>query len=306
MPAPTSIDEITSAVLAALREDMGSADIGSDNAAIGDLTTKGDLTTNAVIPAGRKARARMVSRENCIIAGLGVARRVFELLDPKLAVVFMSRDGDRVAPGQVVLEATGDARALLSGERVALNFVQRLSGIATMTRAFVEAAGPSVELLHTRKTTPGLRALEVGAVVAGGGGRHRFGLFDQMLIKENHFALSGASAGETVARARAAAGARVTVGAEAVDFEGAAAAVDAGADYVLLDNYTPQRLASEVPRLREHIARRGRNVKLEASGGITKDNILQFAKTGVDRISVGALTHSARAIDLALDVEAIS
>lgn len=273
-------------VHAALREDLGS----------------GDRTTDAVIPAGMRARATMVSRENCIIAGLAIARRVFELLDSRAAVEFTKKDGDAVKPGETVFAVKGSARAMLSGERVALNFAQRMSGIATMTRMLVDAAGPGVELLHTRKTTPGLRALELQAVIAGGGARHRFGLFDQILIKENHFALSGAGVFETVQKARAAAGGAMIVGAEARNHDEAVAAVEAGADYVLLDNYSPEALAAEVASLRKIIQKTGRRVLLEASGGIRKDNIQAYAQSGVDRISVGALTHSARAIDLALDV----
>lgn len=293
MSIPTPDEAIDAAVRAALAEDLGG--VGRD---------ANDRTTSAVIPPTARARATMVSRENCIIAGLRVARRVFEVLDSNITFQKAKNDGERVSPGDVVFRAEGSARALLTGERTALNFAQRMSGIATLTKNLADAAGPRVELLHTRKTTPGLRAIEIQAVEIGGGKRHRFGLFDQILIKENHFALAGAAVGETVKKARVAAGSAV-VGAEARNFNEAARAIEGGADYVLLDNYSPDALRDEVPRLREMIQKTGRRVLLEASGGITKDNIAEYAKTGVDRISVGALTHSARAVDLALDVEAI-
>jgi nicotinate-nucleotide pyrophosphorylase (carboxylating) len=285
----------------------------------------GDVTTNAVIPAGARARASIVARERCVVAGIPIARRVFELLDPDVTFRPGPADGDRLESGKVVLAFEGKARAILSGERVALNYLQALSGIATTTRDFIERAassssGPSgvepaakgrVAILHTRKTTPGLRSLERYAVGIGGGAMHRAGLFDEVLIKENHFALSGLSVEATVRKAREKVGNGVVVGAEARNHEEARAAIAGGANYVLLDNFSPKELREEAARLRALLASnpasnpKATKVEIEASGGIRIDNVADFAAAGVDRISVGALTHSARAIDLALDVEAL-
>ncbi len=287
-------DAVARAVAGALAEDVGS-DAGA-----------ADLSTMAVIPADRRARATIVAREDCVLAGLPCAREVFEHLDPKARFEEVHPDGERVAPGDVVLRIEALARAILTGERVALNFVQRLSGIATATRAHVEAAGSGVRVLDTRKTTPGLRALERWAVAVGGGANHRFGLFDQVLLKENHLALSGLPVRETVARARKFVGPEVVLGAEARTEAEARAAIEGGADYVLLDNFAPAELARVVASLRGAIAKSGRAVELEASGGVRAANIALFAGSGVDRISCGSLTHSARAIDFALDVEPVA
>jgi len=281
---------VDTAVRAALAEDVGS----------------GDLTTRSVISPELRARATMVSREACVVAGLPVAKHVFELLDPSTIVLSSADEGADIEPGQVVLTLEASAAAILTGERTALNFVQRLSGVATATRRHTSRVDGHVAVLDTRKTTPGLRALERYAVAVGGGTNHRFGLFDQVLLKENHFELAGGAYRATVERARAAVGPHITLGAEARSYEEACAAIDAGADYVLLDNFSAEALKQEVPRLRERIAASGRTVELEASGGIRESNIAEFAASGVDRISCGGLTHSARAIDFALDVRALS
>lgn len=287
VPKEAPVEAIDRAVRAALAEDLG----------------PGDLTTGAVIPEALGARAAIVTRERCVVAGLAVARRAFAILDPAASFPAACQDGEVAEPGDVIFRVEARARAILSGERVALNFLQRLCGIATATRRFVEKAGRPVTLLHTRKTTPGLRALERIAVAAGGGALHRFGLFDEVLLKENHFALSGLPIEVTVRRAREKVGKGVVVGAEARSHEEALAAAAGGADYVLLDNYSPETLAEEVSRLRRALASLGRSVAIEASGGIREENVAAYAAVPVDRISVGALTHSARAIDLALDVE---
>jgi nicotinate-nucleotide pyrophosphorylase (carboxylating) len=293
MALPIPKEAIDRAVRMALTEDLG----------------EGDLTTRAAIPTDGRARASLVTREACVVAGLPVMRRVFELLDPKANFLPGRRDGDRVEKGTVIGALEASAAAILSGERVALNFVQRLSGVATITRRFVDRVDANVLVLHTRKTTPGLRALERYAVGVGGGGMHREGLFDEVLLKENHFALSGLSVEETVRRVRESVGKGIVVGAEARNHAEARAAVAGGADYILLDNYSPAKLREEVARLRALVeaggaGAKGRKLVIEASGGIREDNISDFAAAGVDRISVGALTHSARAIDMALDVEA--
>ena len=294
MTSPLAHESVRAPVSVALAEDVGG----------------GDLTTDAVIDVKRRAVATLVSREDCVVAGVALAAEAFRQLDPTVKVEELRRDGDVLTPGTVVLRAEGSARRLLTAERVALNFVQRLSGIATLTRKFVAAASVvgaerRVKILHTRKTTPGLRLLERYAVLVGGGMAHRSGLYDEVLLKENHFALSGHSYPETIRRARAAVPAKTVVGAEALTRDEAQMAIDAGVDYVLLDNFSPEGLAAEVAALREHMTRTGSRAELEASGGVRLENVALYAATGVDRISCGALTHSARSIDFSLDVVVI-
>lgn len=260
----------------------------------------GDLTTEALIPPEWTARARLVARQAGVVAGLPVAERVFRALDP--AVSFRARvaEGARVEPGEVLAEVEGRARALLAGERTALNFLQRLSGIATLTARFVEAVGGTgVRIVDTRKTAPGLRALEKYAVRVGGGHNHRHGLSDGVLIKDNHLALlrrAGISLGEAVRRARARVPHTVRVEVEVETLEELEEALQAGADLILLDNMPPDLLREAVRRAR------GRAV-LEASGGIRLETVRAAAEAGVDLISVGALTHSAPALDISLEME---
>jgi nicotinate-nucleotide pyrophosphorylase (carboxylating) len=263
---------------------------------------QGDLTTLALIPAGVLAEARLIMREAGVAAGLPVLAAVFEAVDPSLDVSLRVADGDHVAAGAVLAVVRGSARSILSGERVALNFIQRLCGIATLTARYVAAVGDRpVRILDTRKTTPGLRALEKYAVRAGGGTNHRFGLYDAIMIKDNHVALlaaHGVDIGEAVRRAKAAVGPMVRVEVEADTVEQATLAADAGADLILLDNMAPDMLRAAVTAT-------GGRAKLEASGGITLETIRAVAATGVDYISVGALTHSARALDISLEMTAI-
>lgn len=274
--------EIRAAVRAALDEDIGT----------------GDATTLACIPADSTSVARMVAREALTLCGVEFAREAFLQMDPNLDVRRLAQDGDSVGPGTPVLEVAGSTRAILTAERVALNFVQRLSGVATLTARHVAAvAGTGVRILDTRKTTPGWRRLEKYAVACGGGSNHRFGLHDQVLIKDNHLAaLRDAPpnpVAAAVARARALyPGLKVEVEADHPDQ--AAQAADAGADIVLLDNMPPDVL-------REAVRRVAGRAMTEASGGITRETLPAVAATGVDAISVGALTHSARAVDLGLD-----
>jgi nicotinate-nucleotide pyrophosphorylase (carboxylating) len=280
--SPESIREV---VEIALREDIG----------------RGDLTTLAVIPADARATARVVMREAGVVAGLPVLEAVFAAVAPALAVALLVDEGAAVAAGTVVAQVHGSARGLLTGERVALNLIQRLSGIATLTARYVAAVGDlPARVLDTRKTTPGLRVLEKYAVRVGGGVNHRFGLYDAVMLKDNHLALladHGIMIGEAVRRAQAAVGPLVRVEVEADTVEQARLAAEAGADLILLDNMPPATL-------REAIAAVGGRARLEASGGITLDTIRAVAETGVDYISVGALTHSARALDIALDLVA--
>lgn len=256
---------------------------------------RGDRTTQAVVPEDLSGRARITTREDAVIAGLDVARACFAALG-EVAWHPQVSDGEPVAPGDVVVRLDGSMRAILTAERTALNILQRLSGIATMTRRYVDALGTSpAEVVDTRKTTPGLRALEKYAVRVGGGSNHRAGLDDGILIKDNHIAAAG-NVSEAVGRARAAAPHGLKIEVEVQDLDQLGAAIAAGADAVLLDNMSPQMV-------REAVARGGGKALLEASGGITLETISEYAATGVDLISVGALTHSVRAIDLSLEVE---
>ena len=259
---------------------------------------RGDRTTDSVVPEDALGRARIEAREPATVAGLDVARLCFELLAPEEIKWHQQvQDGDEIEPGQVLVTIEGPLRAILTAERTALNLLARLSGTATLTRRFVrEIEGTKTRVVDTRKTTPGLRTLEKYAVVTGGGTNHRFGLDDGILIKDNHIAAAG-SITEAVTRAKAAAPHGLNVEVEVQDLSGLDEALEAGADIVLLDNMDPDEV-------REAVARTGGRALLEASGGIRLDNLKRYADTGVDLVSIGALTHSARAIDLSLEVEA--
>jgi nicotinate-nucleotide pyrophosphorylase (carboxylating) len=269
-------------IAAALKEDIGD----------------GDVTTDSFVPETLHATGRIVVREKAIVAGTGAAAEVFRQVDPATEVQISRRDGDDVAPGDVIVEVRGLARSILKGERVALNFLQHLCGIATLTREFVNAIGTgSTKILDTRKTTPGLRALEKAAVVAGGGVNHRFGLYDMVLIKDNHLAaLDGLSSFADRIRHLRQERPNIRIEVEADDLEQARAFVEVdGIDVILLDNMTPAQI-------REALALRRNNIKFEASGGITLKNVKRVAGTGVDYISIGALTNAARAIDIGLEM----
>ncbi|MCJ7726268.1 MAG: carboxylating nicotinate-nucleotide diphosphorylase [Acidimicrobiia bacterium] len=267
-------------VEAALREDLGRA---------------GDQTTDAVIPATATATAAVVAREAGTIAGLEIACSAFRLLDDRVQVEILVADGSAVAAGTVVAEISGPARAILSAERVALNLLGRMCGIATLTAGIVGAvAGTGAAIACTRKTTPGLRLLEKYAVRAGGGANHRFGLDDAVLIKDNHVAVAGGVA-PAIAAARRAVGHLVKIETEVDTLDQLAEALEAGADAVLLDNMGPDQL-------RKAVAMTDGKVPLEASGGISPDNVREIAETGVDVISMGWLTHSVKTLDVALDI----
>jgi len=259
---------------------------------------EGDLTSQFFVPPTLHAHARIIARESAIIAGTKTATEVFRRIDPATQVRIVAADGTAVNAGETVMEMDGLARVLLTAERVALNFLQRLSGIATLTRKFVDAAeNDRVTILDTRKTTPGLRALEKAAVVAGGGANHRRGLFDMVLVKDNHFtARSGLREfAETLRKFREERPeARVEVEAENLEQVRALLQID-GIDVILLDNMKPAQI-------REAMALGKNKMKFEASGGVTLKNIRQIAATGIDFISIGALTHSARSIDLSLEL----
>jgi nicotinate-nucleotide pyrophosphorylase (carboxylating) len=258
----------------------------------------GDLTTDFFVSKNQQATARIVARERAIVAGAETAAEVFRRVDSAAEITVLRRDGSDVNPDEAVIELRGPARSILKAERVALNFLQRLSGIATMTRRFVDAAANEhVKILDTRKTTPGLRALEKAAVVAGGGANHRFGLFDMVLLKDNHLAVNAGfdAFAKAVRRFREAKpNVQIEVEADALGQVRTLLKID-GIDVILLDNMKPAQI-------REAIALGKDKVKFEASGGVTLKNIRQIAATGVDYISIGALTHSARAIDFSLEL----
>ena len=262
----------------ALEEDIGSRDI----------------TTEATVPEHLRARAVLVAKQELVVAGLDVAAAVFKALDPEVVWQPEGREGDRFYPGTVIGAVAGRAAALLTAERVALNFLGRLSGVATMTKRYVDAvAGTGVAILDTRKTTPGLRALEKHAVACGGGRNHRFGLDDAVLVKDNHLRAAG-SISKAVESVRATTDLPIEV--ECDTLEQVSEALDSGVDAILLDNMSLDELRSAVLFI-------GGRVRLEASGGITLENVRAVAETGVDQISVGALTHSARSLDVSLELQ---
>jgi nicotinate-nucleotide pyrophosphorylase (carboxylating) len=273
------LTELEPLVRRALAEDVGS----------------GDLTTQAIVPAGARARARITQKQPGVLYGLDAAQLTFAVLDSGARFRALAEEGVWRGGGPV-LEVEGEAAALLSAERTALNLLQRLSGVATLTARYVEAVrGTGARVLDTRKTTPGLRMLEKAAVVAGGGTNHRVGLFDAILIKENHAAMAG-GVGQAVRKARAAAPNGTLVEVECRTDAEVDEALAAGATRILLDNMSPERM-------RPIVARVDGRAELEASGGIDLETIRGVAEAGVDFISVGALTHSAPALDLSLLLE---
>ncbi len=255
----------------------------------------GDVTTRAVLPRDRPAAAAIEARAPLVVCGLDVARAVFAQLDPEVRWTPHARDGDVLDGPAPLARVAGSLHALLAAERTALNFLQRLCGVATLTRRFVDAvAGTRAAIVDTRKTLPGWRALDKYAVAAGGGTNHRFALDDALLIKDNHAAAAGSPA-LAVKTARGVAPPHLHIQVEVESLEDARAAADAGADSLLLDNRTPAELRKIVEAL-------GERLPLEASGGVDLHNVRSVAETGVHRISIGALTHSAPAADLALEL----
>lgn len=254
----------------------------------------GDVTTEATVSPDQRARGVLVAKSACVLAGLDVAAEVFRQLDPAVVLTVTRADGERCEPGDVVLEVRGVAASMLTAERTALNFVQRLSGIATMTRRFVDAADGAIVILDTRKTTPTLRALEKYAVRAGGGTNHREALDDGVLIKDNHVRLAGGV--ETAVRRMKAAGPEMPVEVEVQSLADVHAAVTAGAEIIMLDNL-PLEEVQEAVRI---VAGRA---QIEISGGVTLEQLPEIARTGADYVSIGALTHSAPAADLSFEVE---
>ena len=256
----------------------------------------GDVTTDATVPASQRARGVFLVKQACVLAGVDVAAEAFRQLEPGIEIHFRKTDGDACAEGEEIGEVIGLARTLLIAERTALNFMQRLSGIATRARAFVNASGGRITILDTRKTTPTLRVLEKHAVAAGGATNHRIGLYDAILIKDNHVRLAGGVAA-AVARCRASRpDLRLEI--EAQSLEQFDEALAAGADIVLVDNMP-------LDEVREAVRRAAGRIKIEISGGVTLDRIPELASTGADYVSAGALTHSAPAIDISFEIEPI-
>lgn len=260
-----------------------------------DLGRAGDVTAQACIPAGTRMKAVFAARKPGVLAGIGCVRAALSALDPSASIRAPLADGAAFEAGAVLAEVEADARALLAAERTALNLLGRLCGIATLTRTYVQAvAGTGAVVTDTRKTTPGLRALEKHAVACGGGTNHRFGLDDAILIKDNHVALAG-GVGEAVRRARGAGGHLMKVEVEIDRLDQLDEAVAEGPDVIMLDNFSLEDLRTAVARVAGHIT-------LEASGGVTLQTVRAIAETGVNVISVGALTHSAASLDIGLDV----
>ncbi len=280
---PSGLPEVGAIIQRALEEDI----------------RDGDVTTLSVVHPEEETRAVLIAKGQYVLAGAGVAARVFKTHDPDLKVTALGMDGQPVTGGQTILELSGRAGSMLTAERVALNLVQRLTGIATLTRTYVDRTeGSRAVILGTRKTTPGLRVLETYAIACGGGGRHRMGLYDKVLLKDNHLALwrrrhEGTLADMVRAARRAYPGLEIEV--EVESKEDLALVLEGEPDWVLLDNMRPDEL-------RACVALADGRCKLEASGGVTLDSVASIAASGVDAISVGALTHSAPAADLSLEI----
>lgn len=278
----SSAPDVAALIAGALAEDVG----------------PGDWTTEWTVPEHRRVEGRITARASGVIAGAAVAAGVFEALSGDVEVVAKVADGDTVEPGTAVMQVRGPARPILTGERVALNFLQRLSGVASLTRRYVEGvAGTGARILDTRKTTPGLRALEKAAVAAGGGENHRFGLHDMVLIKENHIAAAGGIT-QALAAVRGHNAGDLPVEIETRDLAEVEEALRAGVDRILFDNMSIPMLREAVRLVREDAG--ASHMETEASGGIDLGSVRGVAETGVDFISVGALTHSAPALDLSL------
>jgi nicotinate-nucleotide pyrophosphorylase (carboxylating) len=273
--------DLVQQVDAALREDIGSGDV-----------------TAALVPAAQRVRGAVVTREEAVLAGRPWAEETFRRLDPQVRLAWRASDGERLAAGQVIVEIAGPARAVLTGERTALNFLQLLSATATVTRRFVDAvAGTGASILDTRKTLPGLRSAQKYAVRCGGGDNHRLGLYDQVLIKENHIAAAGSITGAIEAARRSAPELKVEVEVESLaELE---EALNAAPDIIMLDDFSLADMRTAVSLARAS----GRAVKLEASGSVSLESVREIAATGVDYISVGSLTKHVRAVDLSMRLE---
>ena len=264
-------------------------------------TGTGDVTTELTVPATQRARGDVIAKASFVLAGIDIFAEVFRLLDASATVEIFSGDGEEQIPGKMPARVRASARALLTGERVALNLLQRLSGVATFTRRFVRAVeGTGAEILETRKTTPGLRTLEKYAVRVGGGKNHRKDLGEAILIKDNHIRLAGGVSAALTA-AQPAKGRVAWIEIEVTSLDELGEALPHFPDVILLDNMSPSLVRQAVAQVRERAA--PKKIKTEASGGITLQNVREFAEAGVDWISVGALTHSAPAVDISFEIE---
>ncbi|MCX7642634.1 MAG: carboxylating nicotinate-nucleotide diphosphorylase [Armatimonadetes bacterium] len=264
----------------------------------------GDITTEAIVPENVQGNAVMIAKQDGVICGLHIAAKVFTLLDPEATLEARVGEGEKVEVGKIIAEVRGKLKAILVGERTALNFVQRLSGIATLTRKFVDKVAPyGVKIADTRKTTPLYRALEKYAVRCGGGVNHRFSLSDGVLIKDNHIRAAG-SLTEAVRRVRARIHHLLRIEVEAQSLAQVEEALECNVDAILLDNFSLDEIRNAVQIVREWSQRRGKQRPLlEVSGGVNLENVESIAQTGIDIISVGALTHSAPALDVSLEIE---
>lgn len=275
-------EELIETIKGWLREDVGA----------------GDVTTNVTIPAGSESKAVIHAKDHGVIAGMTIAELVFQVVDPELRYTAKVNDGDIVIPGTILTEVEGSTHSLLTGERLALNLLQRMSGVATRTRSYVDALeGLKTRLVDTRKTTPGHRLLEKYAVRVGGGANHRFGLYDAVMIKDNHIKGAG-SITEAVQRARAVIPHTMTIEVETENITQVEEALQAGADIIMLDNMRPDQMREAVALIREQAP----HVKIEASGNVSLETIRGIAETGVDVISVGRLTYSFESLDISLDL----
>lgn len=275
-------EELIEQIKSWLREDVGA----------------GDVTSSVTIPAGHQSKAVIHAKDNGIIAGITVAELVFQVVDPALVFKPMVQDGDSVTKGTILAEVEGSTHRLLTGERLALNLLQRMSGIATRTRSYVDALeGLATKLVDTRKTTPGHRLLEKYAVRVGGGSNHRFGLYDAVMIKDNHIKGAGGITA-AVERARAAIPHTMTIEVETENLDQVQEALQAGADIIMLDNMHPDRMREAVALIQEQSP----HVKVEASGNVSLKTIRGIAESGVDVISVGRLTYSFESLDISLDL----
>jgi nicotinate-nucleotide pyrophosphorylase (carboxylating) len=282
-----SLVQIEEAVDHALAEDLG----------------WGDVTTKALIPGDQQGIASIMAKEEGILAGIDIANKVFQTVDPTLKVDILIADGSRIKPGSIIAKVKGNVASILKAERVALNFLQRLSGIASETNRYVKAVeGLPVRIMDTRKTTPGLRSMEKYAVRVGGGQNHRMNLGDGILIKDNHIAAlrsSGLSLKEIIAKARGKAPKGLKVEVEVSTLQEGLEATEAGVDIIMLDNMNLEDMRQTVKLIHSHAL-------IEASGGITLSKVRAIAETGVDFISIGALTHSVKALDISLEFESLS
>lgn len=285
---PLDLDQVYDCVTNAIDEDLG----------------RGDITSRAVVRVGLRARGSFIARQDLVLAGLEVADAVFASFDPNLQIESMAGDGEDLPAGRVFARVSGEAQTLLAAERVALNFLQRLSGIATITRRYVEAvAGTRARIVDTRKTTPGLRFLEKYAVTVGGGSNHRLGLDDGVLIKDNHLALAGGVT-EAVGRARRHCGHLHKIEVEVASLDQVREALAANAEILLLDNMPPDMVRAAVAIVRDcRPSPDSQGPLIEASGGINLANVRAYAEAGVDLISIGALTHSAPAVDISFKIK---